>query len=288
MGSGSVVGTGGTGSAGTKTTRPDTTGSSEQNNDGDRAPERQAEGAAGQASQGEREVAKGGDAASGKSGSQASEQGRAGARERETAEKSRLSDTERRSDFDRDGTLSKEEQKYVDLRSQMEQQKTLTYGSGLELRNQAKTLKAQLLQQKLKSGEFDRMEEQIQKRIDFIKDGIERTSGPYRVRKDGSLFTDKQDPLQQILDYGRAFGLTPSSTTGGQHAPGSFHYQGRAADFGDAANSVEDLRRAHQFLLDHPEGIQEAFYDVNPAYIDNEQVTQGTFGGHGDHLHLAI
>lgn len=50
--------------------------------------------------------------------------------------------------------------------------------------------------------------------------------------------TDVNDACKKAITRAYARGLVPTSTTGGSHAPGSLHYQHRAADLGVRSDIV--------------------------------------------------
>lgn len=76
-------------------------------------------------------------------------------------------------------------------------------------------------------------------------------------------------------------GLTVTSTTGGVHAPGSYHYQGRAVD---VAGPASVMARYYRFMANkHP---TELFYD--PIGGIKNGVNIGAIGGHSDHVHVAF
>lgn len=90
----------------------------------------------------------------------------------------------------------------------------------------------------------------------------------------------------------RQFGLSVTSTTGGGHAAGSYHYQGLAEDLAGAPGAMAAASRylitsgAYRSLL---EGIHNPGLSVK----DGKQVPPGFWGGktwadHGDHIHIAL
>jgi hypothetical protein len=96
--------------------------------------------------------------------------------------------------------------------------------------------------------------------------------------------------LSNRLD--RMFGLQTTSTTGDQHAPGSFHYQGLAADVSGAPSAMS---RAVRYIMSS--GIWRSLLEGihNPGLsIKNGQRVPPSFWGsstwadHADHLHLAV
>ena len=79
---------------------------------------------------------------------------------------------------------------------------------------------------------------------------------------------------------------TIGQTTGGVHAPGSYHYQGRARDYG---SMTSDMRAIWDALLpfaqgdDHQLGELVGPWGAWKAGRDIEYI-----GGHTDHVHAAI
>lgn len=90
---------------------------------------------------------------------------------------------------------------------------------------------------------------------------------------------------QQILGYLDSKGVPyeVTSTTGGQHAEGSYHYQGKAVDL------VGDMGAIFGTLAaDNPvPGINELFWDPAGYYFDNGSRVEGAIGDHEDHVHAA-
>jgi hypothetical protein len=92
--------------------------------------------------------------------------------------------------------------------------------------------------------------------------------------------------VKDAIELAKKFGLTVTSTTGGQHAPGSYHYSGKAVD---VAGSPEASKRFFAAAQErYGSNILEMFYDLNPYYIKNGQKVSGPFGGHADHVHIAL
>jgi SLT domain-containing protein len=88
------------------------------------------------------------------------------------------------------------------------------------------------------------------------------------------------------------FGLTITSTTGGTHAPGSFHYQGLAADLGGppaAMNQAAEWIKSSGTYRSLLEGI----HNPNLA-VKNGQLFSGAgpfgsvWGAHANHVHIAL
>jgi hypothetical protein len=85
----------------------------------------------------------------------------------------------------------------------------------------------------------------------------------------------------------KRFGLTITSTTGGTHAPGSYHYQGRAIDISGSPAAMKAARKYIGANVPHAK-LTELFYDGFGAYFDNGHKIKGQLGDHGDHIHLAL
>ena len=75
-------------------------------------------------------------------------------------------------------------------------------------------------------------------------------------------------------------GLTITSTTGGRHAPGSYHYRGRAIDVGGSASGMRQFYR--EMSRTNP---TELFYDPMGGMKNGRNI--GAIGGHGNHVHVA-
>lgn len=117
---------------------------------------------------------------------------------------------------------------------------------------------------------------------------------------DWMKFTPKgANNYQRFTNLGQYFGLQwdnpgldPTRNPqlgGGNHAAGSNHYVGRAADWGDARNSRESLIRAAKWARENRKMISELYYRPLGWSIVNGRVVKGTpVSGHGDHLHMAF
>ena len=96
---------------------------------------------------------------------------------------------------------------------------------------------------------------------------------------------------KDILALGKKFGLRidgSNQTTGGKHAPGSYHYRGMAVDFGDAKNDPAKLRALASWARRNHGRIKEFFFDPLGWYIKDGKIIKGSIGGHGDHVHIAM
>jgi hypothetical protein len=86
--------------------------------------------------------------------------------------------------------------------------------------------------------------------------------------------------LSDAMGRARELGLTITSTTGGRHAPRSYHYQGRAFD---SSGSPAAMRQFYtEMSRTNP---TELFYDPMGGMKHGRNI--GAIGGHGNHVHLA-
>lgn len=90
----------------------------------------------------------------------------------------------------------------------------------------------------------------------------------------------------------RMFGLSTTSTTGGTHAPGSYHYQGLAADVSGSASA---MAKASEWIKSSGayHSLLEGIHNPNLAVKDGKIFSgAGPFGGvwgnHADHIHVAL
>jgi hypothetical protein len=99
--------------------------------------------------------------------------------------------------------------------------------------------------------------------------------------------------LSFLTPLAKRFGLTITSTTEGQHVKGSYHYSGRAEDYGGDPRRMAALQR---YALAHPGEFVESFYTgpgAAPYFVKNgkvypiSQLDPSTRAGHRDHVHLA-
>jgi hypothetical protein len=90
--------------------------------------------------------------------------------------------------------------------------------------------------------------------------------------------------VRKVLRYAqRKHNFVVTSTTGGQHAPTSWHYQGRAVD-GVCADMA-----ACQIDLENHFGAEYFLELFGPAsrYVKNGYVINAKFPDHDDHIHFA-
>jgi hypothetical protein len=99
--------------------------------------------------------------------------------------------------------------------------------------------------------------------------------------------------IRFLQHFAEPFGLTVTSTTGGKHAKGSYHYRGRAVDFGGDPHRMAALATA---ALEHPQDFREMFYTGpgSPGFYikdgkvhPNSQLDPALAADHVDHTHLA-
>ncbi len=90
---------------------------------------------------------------------------------------------------------------------------------------------------------------------------------------------------RQKLDYAmrraRELGLRITSTTGGRHAPRSFHYVGRAVDVAGSPTAMRQFYREMAQL-----NPTELFHDPIGGIKRGRQT--GPIGGHRNHVHVAF
>ena len=78
-----------------------------------------------------------------------------------------------------------------------------------------------------------------------------------------------------------AIGLTITSTTGGRHAPNSYHYSGRAIDVAGSASKMAQFYREMATM-----SPTELFYDPLGGIKHGREI--GAIGNHSDHVHVAF
>jgi hypothetical protein len=95
--------------------------------------------------------------------------------------------------------------------------------------------------------------------------------------------------LRRAARIAIAKGCYITSTTGGVHSPGSYHYQGRAIDFGSSSASNAPEKRA-QAALSKKFGNRKfaELFGPKKYYVKSGVRYSGTFPGHADHLHVAF
>ena len=113
-------------------------------------------------------------------------------------------------------------------------------------------------------------------------------------------FPDVSSKLYPVIMEAVARGLVVTSTTGGRHAPGSFHYSGRAVDFGVRPGligtqfAVVRLARFQRHLhAKHGRRLTELFGPSNRANRKyGKPIVLAEGSGleqlHDNHVHVAI
>lgn len=86
--------------------------------------------------------------------------------------------------------------------------------------------------------------------------------------------------LSDAMSRARQLGLRITSTTGGRHAPGSYHYRGRAFDAAGSHRQMSQFYR--EMARTNP---TELFYDPSGGIKHGRNI--GAIGGHDDHVHIA-
>jgi hypothetical protein len=86
--------------------------------------------------------------------------------------------------------------------------------------------------------------------------------------------------LSSAMHRAQELGLRVTSTTGGRHAPRSYHYQGRAIDVAGPASAMRTFYR--EMAGTNP---TELFYDPMGGIKHGRNI--GAIGGHGTHVHIA-
>ena len=86
--------------------------------------------------------------------------------------------------------------------------------------------------------------------------------------------------LTQATARAQELGLRITSTTGGKHAPHSYHYLGRAVDVAGSRSAMTQFYR--EMAKTNP---TELFYDPMGGIKHGRNI--GAIGGHGNHVHVA-
>jgi TP901 family phage tail tape measure protein len=91
--------------------------------------------------------------------------------------------------------------------------------------------------------------------------------------------------VDALSRFGRANGLSVTSTTGGKHVAGSYHYKGDAVDL--AGTPAQMMAFAKKAMAEFGPKLVELFYDPLGKYVKNGRTVAGAIGGHSDHVHIA-
>lgn len=82
---------------------------------------------------------------------------------------------------------------------------------------------------------------------------------------------------------------TVGQETGGKHAANSYHYSGRAVDFGDATTTPAQFNAIAAAARQNPGAFKELYFNPLGWGIRNGKIIQGlTVAGHDDHMHIAV
>jgi hypothetical protein len=94
--------------------------------------------------------------------------------------------------------------------------------------------------------------------------------------------------LAELERLAKRHGLAITSTTGGRHVPGSYHYQGRAFDAAGPPSAM--ARFARTVARRYGPHLAELFYQgPGGVNIDNgRRRPRGFVSGHTDHVHVAV
>jgi hypothetical protein len=107
--------------------------------------------------------------------------------------------------------------------------------------------------------------------------------GLFGAPVDGSV-PEVMKPAAQLA---RRLGLQITSTTGGSHTPGSYHYQGLAIDVSNSSSPTPQMAAFYNAAKRIFAGrLLELFYDPLGGIKDNQEI--GQIGGHSDHVHIAL
>lgn len=94
-------------------------------------------------------------------------------------------------------------------------------------------------------------------------------------------------PIAPVLSQLEEMGITPSSTVGGEHNPGSLHYQGKAIDLGLNTSFGGDTKKMDEFyeFLTSAEG-KKRFPNLKVVDERTRPLNQKVWSG--SHIHLEI
>lgn len=123
-------------------------------------------------------------------------------------------------------------------------------------------------------------------------------TAPSATAAPSSAFAGKGSTIKQLESFASPFGLTVTATTNGQHAKNSYHYLGRAVDFGGPLNQQGYKRMAAlaESALQHPGDFKEVIYTgpgttgysiLAGRVVPNSSLSKSLFQEHTNHVHLA-
>jgi peptidoglycan hydrolase-like protein with peptidoglycan-binding domain len=104
----------------------------------------------------------------------------------------------------------------------------------------------------------------------------------------GAVCSPLRDLGQALV---RRYSLTITSTTGGSHAPGSYHYRGMAIDIGGGYGAM-NAAASYLITSGRYRGLIEGIHNPNLSVSNGRRVSPSfwgpaTWGQHANHLHLA-
>lgn len=127
-----------------------------------------------------------------------------------------------------------------------------------------------------------------------LDDLARRVNRPHYAARGGRVpmaYGGVTGPIASLISRLDRMGFHHGSTTGGTHAPGSYHYKGEAVDYGDASN---DMRRLWRVVDPARRRFAELF---GPSYL-RPRPTLMHFGAgfsdpslqseHNNHIHMAL
>jgi Putative Flp pilus-assembly TadE/G-like len=96
--------------------------------------------------------------------------------------------------------------------------------------------------------------------------------------------------MRPAAQLAQRLGLQITSTTGGTHAAGSYHYQGLAIDVSNSSGPTPQMEAFYDTAKQAFAGrLLELIYDPRGAiYEDGVEHPPYTEGGHSDHVHIAL
>jgi hypothetical protein len=112
---------------------------------------------------------------------------------------------------------------------------------------------------------------------------------PVKRRARGGLAPGISGAVNRVL--GHFPGLSVTSTTGGGHAAGSYHYRGMAADLGGAPEVMNQAAAWIKRTMGH--NLTEGIHNPNLSIKGGKTVSPGFWGStvwgqHANHIHLAV
>lgn len=93
--------------------------------------------------------------------------------------------------------------------------------------------------------------------------------------------------LEPAAELAAKHGLQVTSTTGGNHSPGSLHYEGLAIDVSNSSAPTPQMAAFYNEAKEKFDGfLLELFYDPLGGIKNNAEI--GAVGNHMDHVHIAL